>query len=85
MTMTIEQAAASLDPPEFPLPEGAFGCHLCKKTFGYQIKLASNLVELHFQAHVARFFKYLFDDEQIRGSFYRYCETERNFSTFIKL
>lgn len=69
MAMTIEEAAASLDPPELALPEGAFGCPLCGKEFGYHVKLTNNLVQLHFQAHVARFFVYLFEDTQIKAAF----------------
>jgi len=66
-------------------PDGAFSCVLCRKEFGYQVKLASNLVELHQQAHIARFFTHLFSDDQIRGAFFEFCRREWAMSQFIKL
>jgi hypothetical protein len=66
-------------------PEGSFSCYLCQKTFGYGTKLGNNVVDLHFQAHVARFFATLFTNEQIRGAFYEFCKREYNLSRFIAL
>lgn len=67
------------------LPDGAFSCLLCRKSFGYQVKLATNLMEMHQQAHIARFFTYLFDDAQIRTAFFEFCRREFTMSQFIKL
>lgn len=70
---------------EPPLPNGAFSCCLCHKTFGFGVKLVDNLHNLHFQAHVGRFFTHLFADEQIRGAFFEFCKREYNMSRFISL
>jgi len=67
------------------LPDGAYSCILCKKTFGHQVKLAPNLEEMHRQAHIARFFVHLFSDDQIRGAFFEFCRREWTMSEFIRL
>jgi hypothetical protein len=53
--------------------EGAFSCYLCHKSYNYEIKTTKgNLIELHTQAHIARFFNDIFAREDIRGAFYNY-------------
>jgi len=52
---------------------GAFSCYLCHKTFDYEIKTTKgDLMELHKQAHIARFFNDIFGRSEVRTAFYEY-------------
>lgn len=70
----------------FPMKDylpGAFSCYLCHKTFNYEIKTTKgNLIEMHIQAHIARFFNDIFGRADIRNAFYNYHKSIMTMATF---
>ena len=66
--------------------EGAFSCYLCHKTFNYEIKTTKgNIVELHIQAHIARFFNDIFDRNDVRNAFYNFHRRILVMATFQQM
>jgi len=66
--------------------EGAFSCYLCHKCFDYEIKTTKgNLMDLHFQAHVVRFFHDIFGKSEVRSAFYEYHRRIIMLATFQQL
>ena len=66
--------------------EGAFCCYLCHKMFNYEIKTTKgNLMELHNNAHIARFFNDIFSQDLVRTAFYNYHRSVMIMATFQKM
>jgi hypothetical protein len=66
--------------------DGAFSCYLCHKSFNYEIKTTKgNLIELHTQAHIARFFNDIFGRADIRSAFYNYHARVITLATFQQM
>lgn len=69
-----------------PYVPGAFTCYLCRKTFNYEVKTTKgNLIDLHLQAHISRFFNDIFGREEVRNAFYNYHKRIITMATFQRM